>query len=209
MSYRKLKIRLFVSLLFLITILISGYILIYQHQTALREREQELQELREQRQQQYDLQQEHLISIGGLVNNPKIHAFFTDLLRNNAEKFANSKNLDVSPLPLKFEGFYSDRVHEKMRDMGRCWREQKTAKISLNRLYLLNKFGHDKYFTSNPHSSNDFTYSFIDFAEMFNTCSHELAHYFQFIKHNRSSCRSDLILKNGNYDERLAKEHEK
>lgn len=36
---------------------------------------------------------------------------------------------------------------------------------------------------------------------------HELAHYIQLVKHGRSSCKSDLILKNGNYDEELAKEH--
>jgi hypothetical protein len=93
--------------------------------------------------------------------------------------------------------------------MGMCWKEQKSAKISLNRLYLLNKFGHDKYFTSNPHNSNDFTYSFINFAEMLHTCSHELIHYIQYIKHGRSSCESDLMLKTGKYDEKLAKEHEK
>jgi len=40
------------------------------------------------------------------------------------------------------------------------------------------------------------------------TCSHELAHYIQFVKCGKSSCESDLVLNNGNYDKRLAKEHE-
>jgi len=42
---------------------------------------------------------------------------------------------------------------------------------------------------------------------MINTCSHELAHYFQFVKHGKSSCESDLIVRNGRYDEELASEH--
>ncbi|CAG8437892.1 8407_t:CDS:2 [Ambispora leptoticha] len=154
---------------------ISSSVLIYQYQTNSRERSQRFQERRKQFQQQYDLQQEHLVSTNNLVNNPKIHAFFADLLRNNAEKFA---------------------------------KKPKTAKISLNRLYLLNKFGHDKYLTSNPYISNDYTYSLVGFAEMIHTCSHELSHYIQFIKHGRSSCESDLILSNGRYDKKLAKEHE-
>jgi hypothetical protein len=36
----------------------------------------------------------------------------------------------------------------------------------------------------------------------------ELAHYIQFVKHERSSCESDLKLENGNYDRELTKEHE-
>ena len=43
---------------------------------------------------------------------------------------------------------------------------------------------------------------------MIGTCSHELAHYFQFVKHGKSSCESDLIVRNGRYDEELASEHE-
>ncbi|CAI2187389.1 7062_t:CDS:2 [Funneliformis geosporum] len=103
-----------------INVLISGSALVYQHHSALKTREQELKALAEQNQRQYDLQQEHLVSIGDLVNNAEVNGFFTDLLRNNAEKFAKNKNLDISPLPLKFEGFYSDRVYEKLRVMGRC-----------------------------------------------------------------------------------------
>jgi hypothetical protein len=43
---------------------------------------------------------------------------------------------------------------------------------------------------------------------MFNTCSHELAHYIQLAQHNESSCESDLRLNNGNYDLELSREHE-
>lgn len=38
-------------------------------------------------------------------------------------------------------------------------------------------------------------------------CSHELIHYFQFIKHGKSSCESDLILNIGKYNKELASEH--
>ena len=42
---------------------------------------------------------------------------------------------------------------------------------------------------------------------MLETCSHEIAHYLQFVKHGKNSCGSDLVLNNGNYDRELAKEH--
>lgn len=189
-------------------LIITGSVLTYQHQASLKTRSQELQEKRKQIQQQYNLQETHLVSITELVNNPKVHSFFTDLLNTYAQRFAKSKNLVISPLPLKFAGFHVDdrKIHRKM---GVCWIEQKTAKISLNRLYLLNKLGHDKYFVSDSQADGGYVYSFIGFAEMSCTCAHELAHYFQFVKHGKSSCRSDLILKNGRYDKELASEHEK
>ena len=43
---------------------------------------------------------------------------------------------------------------------------------------------------------------------MIATCSHEIAHYIQFVKYGKSSCESDLVLDNRNYDGKLAKEHE-
>jgi len=99
--------------------------------------------------------------------------------------------------------------------MGRCFTEKviypykgKEINISLNRLYLLNKFGQDKYFTSNP-QYGDYTYINISFNKMIKTYSHELAHYFQLLKHGKSSCESDLVLNNGNYDGGLAREYEK
>lgn len=42
---------------------------------------------------------------------------------------------------------------------------------------------------------------------MINTCSHEIAHYIQLVKHGKSSCESDLMLDNGKYNSELAKEH--
>jgi len=106
--------------------------------------------------------------------------------------------------------------------MGHCFPRQiiyptnhREINIGLNRLYLLNKFGHDKYFSNSPEEtegsakqSEDYTYIDISFDKMIDTCSHEIAHYIQFIKHGKSSCESDLILRNGKYDEGLAKEHE-
>src|SRR5437660_1156209 len=73
-----------------------------------------------------------------------------------------------------------------------------------NQLYLFNKFGHDKYFTS--YHQGDYFYLDISFEKMLKTCSHELAHYFQLVKHEKTSCESDLKLGNGKYDEELAKE---
>jgi hypothetical protein len=55
--------------------------------------------------------------------------------------------------------------------------KQKVANISINRSYLLNKFGHGKYFTSSPEENDDYTYLDISFDKMIETCSHELAHY--------------------------------
>jgi hypothetical protein len=175
-----------------------------------------LQELQSQVQQQYQLQDFNLISVDNLANSPKIKEFFTDLLTNYAEKFATDKNLDISQLPsLKFAGFYYDqKTGQELETMGHCFPRQliypykeEIINIELNRLYLLNKLGHDKYFTSNP-EYGDYTYIDISFDKMIDTCSHELAHYVQLAKHGRSSCEGDLILNNGKYDGELTKEHE-
>jgi len=150
-----------------------------------------------------------------LANNPKIHSFFTDLLTTYAYKFAKSKELDTSQLPsLKFAGFYHDpKTRQELGTMGHCFPrqiiypyEKETINIELNRLYLLNKLGHDRYFTSNP-EYGDYTYIDISFDKMIDTCSHELAHYIQLVKHGKSSCKSDLMLDNEKYNEELAKEH--
>ena len=150
-----------------------------------------------------------------LANSSAVHSFFSDLLNIYAKKFAESKRLDISYLPLKFEGLYYDpKTGNGYGAMGKCWKEKifypfrgKVANISLNRLYLLNKLGHDEYFTSNP-EHGEYTFIDISFSKMIDTCSHELAHYIQLAKHGRSSCESDLILGNGKYDEGLAEEHE-
>jgi len=64
--------------------------------------------------------------------------------------------------------------------------KQKEINISLNRLYLLNKFGHDKYFTDYP--QGDYSYLDISFNKMIGTCSHEIAHHTQLVKNGKSSC---------------------
>src|SRR5207248_3388362 len=147
-----------------------------------------------------------------LVDTPTIYSFFTDLLKTYSQKFAQSKSLNLSPLPLKFESFYSDpQTGNGYGAMGRCFPEtiiyptkQKQINLEINQLYLLNKFGHDKYFASYP--QGDYFYLDISFEKMLKTCSHELAHYFQLVKHEKTSCESDLKLGNGKYDEELAKE---
>jgi len=76
--------------------LICGSILIYQWWTRQRKLERlqsQLKEFQEQAQQQYQLQNIHLISTADLVNSPEVHAFFTDLLSNYAERFAISKKI--------------------------------------------------------------------------------------------------------------------
>jgi hypothetical protein len=121
--------------------------------------------------------------------------------------------LVISELPLKFKGLYYDpKTGNGYGEMGKCETliyptNQKIANISLNRLYLLNKLGHNRYFTSNPKESKDYSYLDISFDKMLNTCCHELAHYIQLVKHGKSSCKSDLILRNGNYSAELAQEH--
>lgn len=107
-----------------------------------------------------------------------------------AEKFAKSKELDTSQLPLKFAGFYSDpKTGQELGTMGHCFPRQliypyneEIINIELNRLYLLNKLGHDKYFTSSPKKSNDYTYIDISFDKMLKTCCHELAPLYSISK---------------------------
>jgi len=65
----------------------------------------------------------------------------------------------------------------------------------------LNKLGHERYFATPNH------YLEIDFANLLKTCSHELAHYIQFVKYGNSSCESDLGTEN--YVAELAQEHRK
>lgn len=220
---RASKIWLWITVIFLALGLILIGNSIYQEQkeqirqqeiTNLQSRLQELQAQKDQVHQQYQLQTFHLISTATLAKSPTTHSFFTNLLTTYAEKFAKIKQLDISDLPLSFEGFYLDEKTGKgFGEMGRCGLEtiiypirQKVVKISLNHLYLLNKFGHEEYFTSSP--QGDCSCLDISFKKMLKTCSHELAHYIQLVKHGKSICESDLILGNGEYDKELAKEHE-
>ncbi|CAI2197347.1 7492_t:CDS:2, partial [Funneliformis geosporum] len=123
-----------------------------------------LQEFQEQTREQYLLQ--NSLSTTYLAQSPVVHDFFTDLLTTYAEKLARSKDLPLS-LPLEFGGFYLDEnIGNGYREMGKCSLENviypyqgKVANISLNRLYLLNKFGCEKYFTSNPEYGD---YSYLD-----------------------------------------------
>jgi hypothetical protein len=126
--------------------------------------------------------------VAPLSESPAIHSFFTDLLNTYAYQFAKSKKIDISHLPLKFESLYYDpKTGNGYGEMGHCSQEviyptnQKEIDIGLNRLYLLNKLGSDKYFTSNP-ELGDYSYIDISFKKMIDTCSHELAHYIQLVK---------------------------
>jgi hypothetical protein len=136
--------------------------------------------------QQHQLQKNYCELTANLANNPKIHTFFSDLLRTYAEKFASRKKLDIYHYPLNFGGFYQ----QEQSKLGSCCftpANQHTV-INLNQIYLLNKL------------KVDCSYLAVDFTDLLQTCSHELAHYFQFVKHEKSSCESDLVLNNSDYD---------
>jgi hypothetical protein len=167
-----------------------------------------MEQLEQKAYQQYELQKTNLISTATLANNPAVHSFFTDLLRNSAGKFASSKNLDTGNYQLDFGGFYQGEQQDQKqinyyRKLGNCCftPKNKQTVISLNQVYLLNKLGYKRYFATPE------LYLEIDFNNLLKTCSHELAHYFQFVKCGESSCQSDLGT--DKYITELAKEHEK
>ena len=130
--------------------LFCGSVLVYQwwdrkqKLERLQSRLNELERLKDQVQQQYQLQDTNLISTNDLVNSSTIHTFFSDLLNNYAEKFAKSKELDTSQLPLKFAGFYYDqKTGQELGTMGHCFPRQliypykeEVISIEFNRLYL-------------------------------------------------------------------------
>jgi len=122
-----------------------------------------------------------------LAKNPTIYEFFNDLLGGYAYRFAEKQNLSDYCLPLEFGGFYSEQnpAKQHFRELGNASFDSNNQQtiISLNQVYLFNA--------------------------LMETISHELAHYFQLLKHGKSSCESDLVLNNGNYNGELAKEHEK
>ncbi|CAG8577791.1 8370_t:CDS:2 [Ambispora gerdemannii] len=173
----------------------------------------QLEQKKQEAQQNYQAQKNYLELTATLAKSPQIQAFFTDLLTTYAQRFANSQNLDISHTPLVFEGLYWDKkTGHGFGEMGRCFRQtlfyprhEKNIAIGLNRLYLLNKFDNNRYFPNYP--QGDFSYLDISFVSMIKTCSHEIAHYIQLIKHGKSSCESDLKLNNGKYNAELAKEH--
>ncbi|CAG8776150.1 19638_t:CDS:2 [Gigaspora margarita] len=105
-------------------------------------------------------------------------------------EFVNNKKLDIcfaktlfSHYPLNFGGFYQ-RESQDQRPLKSQYR----------------KLGYEKYFAT-PEG-----YLEIDLANLLKTCSHELAHYIQFVKWGESSCESDLGT--DKYVVELAKEHE-
>ncbi|CAG8845057.1 20006_t:CDS:2, partial [Racocetra persica] len=152
----------------------------------------QLAQKQQQIQQQYNLQDLNLISTADLANSPAIHSFFTNLLTTYAEKFARSKGLNTSQLPLKFAGFYYEPEADRKLGTGQG-------------LGIMGR--HDKYFTSKP-TYGEYYFIDISFKKMIETCSHEIAHYIQLVKHNKSSCESDLVINKENYDGELAREHE-
>jgi hypothetical protein len=92
--------------------------------------------------------------------------------------------------------------------MGLCAYQGKSSIITLNQLYLLNKFGQENYLATTPQLGKYYSLK-INFAKMIKTCCHELAHYLQFVKQGKSSCQSDLKMNNGKYDPYLAGEHKR
>ena len=64
-------------------------------------------------------------------------SFFIDLLRNYAEKFAKSKNLDISNLTLSFEGLYYDqKTGNNFGKMGHCFPRQLIIPIKTKKSIL-------------------------------------------------------------------------
>ena len=178
-------------------------------------RKQELARLKSQlaqkeqeAQQNYQEQKNYLELTTNLAKSPQIQAFFSDLLRNYAERFARSKQIDISHYSLNFGGFYQGEqpdqqpLKNQYQKLGNCCfiPEKKQTVISLNQFYLLNKLGYDRYFATPSH------YLEINFNNLLKTCSHELAHYIQFVKYGKSSCESDWGT--DKYVAELAKEHE-
>lgn len=218
---QKIRVWQWITTLAVFFALISGSFLLYhwwqikQTRAKIQEREQVLSQLeqqeqqnqakeRQQAQQEYQKQQKQLPQVLTLANNPTIHQFFNDLLGGYAYRFAEKENLTAYCLPLKFGGFYSEpkqAENQKFRELGRASFNSvnQQAVISLNQVFLFNKLGYNRYF-STPE-----LYLEIDFANLIKTCSHELSHYIQYVKYGESSCESDLGT--NKYIAWLAQEH--
>jgi len=120
---------------------------------------------------------------------------------------ANKQHLNLSQHPLNFGGFFLDeQISQGRSQMGLCAYQGKSSIITLNQLYLLNKFGQENYLATTPQLGKYYSLK-INFAKMIKTCCHELAHYLQFVKQGKSSGPSDLKENNGKHDQELAKEH--
>lgn len=111
----------------------------------------------------------------------------------------------MSKYPLTFGGFFLDENISKDRsEMGICAYQGKTSIITLNQLYLLNKFGHKNYLINSPQLGKYYCLT-ITFDKMMKTRSHELTHYFQYFYYQKSSCESDYGT--NKYIAWLAQEH--
>ncbi|MDR1670674.1 MAG: hypothetical protein LBR43_03060 [Spiroplasmataceae bacterium] len=177
-------------------------------------RKQQLKNLEKQHQnstEQYQKQQKELAKINSLAKNSNIHQFFTNLLQNSAQKFADSKNIDIASYPLNFGGFYQAKerasnssAEVKIASLGNATfdEENNQTTIALNQLFLFNKLGYKDYFIT-PELHQE-----ISFDELIECCCHELAHYLQFAKWRKSSCASDLEINKKSYNLELAEEHQ-
>lgn len=212
----KKKLWEWVKLACLFLTLIVGSVCLYQwwsKKTKLTELESRLEHLEKHLKnstEQYQLQQQQLSNISSLAHKPALQKFFTNLLQTYSQKFADNQNIDLSAYPLNFGGFYPignqikniTQLEIQTKELGNASFNPKTKQIiiSLNQLFLFNKLGHEQYFAT-PELHLE-----IDFNSLMKVISHELAHYFQFVEHGKSSCKSELDT--NQYDLKLAQEHE-
>jgi len=221
MDKPKVKIHRWIITLAIILSLFGGSFLLYkwwknqQINSEIQAKEQTLNQLQQQNQERereqalqiYQTQQKQLSQVLTLARNPTIQEFFNDLLQGYAYRFAKQQNLTDCCLPLKFGGFYQkpSQLGQQQGEMGNCLYQQNKQQviISLNQIFLFNKLGHERYL-ADPEC-----YLMIDFTSLTETLAHELAHYFQFIKYEQSSCESSGAKDaNGNFlDPELVKEH--
>lgn len=219
----RLKNKNFQKWIVIITLsltLIGSSVLIYQWEikessklveleAKLAQLEQEREKQRKQGIEQHQFQQKQLDLIFSLTQKPDIKDFFSNLLQTYAQKFADSQNINISAYPLSFGSFYqignqeTNQLEAQTKKLGNATfdTKEKQTIISLNQLYLFNKLGHDRYF-ANPE-----LYLEISFPQLIKTCSHELAHYIQYVKYQKSSCYSSYGT--SKYVDWLAQEHKK
>ena len=116
--------------------IISGSILVYQwwnRNQQIKKLQTQLAQKEQAAQQNYQEQKNYCELTTNLAKSPQIQAFFSDLLRNYAGKFAKSKKLDIcfaetlfSHYPLNFGGFYQRENQEQgqikvqYRKLGNC-----------------------------------------------------------------------------------------
>jgi hypothetical protein len=196
-GYQPKKLWQWITTIAIILSLISGSFLLYrwwktqQDDKQLKVLEQQLEQAEQnqaQASEQYQIQKNWVNLTTPLAQNPLIKQLFHNLCQIFADRYAKSKDLDNSHLPLYFGGFYQKSLSdgENQGEIGNCGYDEqnKLVIIKLNQLYLLNKLGHERYFATPE------LYLNIDFNTLTETLAHELAHYFQFVKYEQSSCES-------------------